>query len=264
MTDTDNEMIKVEGLYKSFGELEVLHGIDLVVKKGETVCLLGSSGSGKSTLLRCLNFMEYPTAGRIAVAGKIVGQEVGQHLGAPTFKYDKRELSKHRASVGMVFQQFNLFPHMSVIQNVMEGPLSVKGKSRKDGEDIAKCQLEKVGLLEKMNEYPSRLSGGQQQRVAIARALAMEPAVMLFDEVTSSLDPELVGEVLEIMQELSAEGMTMIIVTHELGFAYHVADTILFLHEGKILEQGPPKDVLKNPQEDRVKSFLSGFNNFHF
>ncbi|MCY3983932.1 MAG: amino acid ABC transporter ATP-binding protein [Roseovarius sp.] len=257
-------MIEVKKLYKSFGSLDVLHGIDLVVEKGETVCLLGSSGSGKSTFLRCLNFMEHPTAGSIAFDGKLLGRETGLHLDATTYKYDERELSRHRASVGMVFQQFNLFPHMTVLQNVMEGPLTVKGHARRDCETIARHQLERVGLIDKSEVYPSRLSGGQQQRVAIARSLAMEPDVMLFDEVTSSLDPELVGEVLDTMQELSSEGMTMMVVTHELGFAYHVADRVLFLHDGVIAEQGAPEDVLKNPKTDPVKAFLSGFNNFHF
>jgi len=208
--------------------------------------------------------MEHPTAGSVAFGGKQIGRAIGHYLNTSTFKYDERELAEHRAKVGMVFQQFNLFPHMTVIQNVMEGPLTVKRKSRQEAERIARHQLEKVGLIEKSRVYPSRLSGGQQQRVAIARALAMEPDVMLFDEVTSSLDPELVGEVLDTMQELSSDGMTMLVVTHELGFAYHVADRVLFLDDGILAEQGTPEDVLKNPKTDRVKAFLSGFNNFNF
>jgi polar amino acid transport system ATP-binding protein len=264
MTQKSTEIIKIESLHKTFGDLHVLKGVDLTVAEGETVCLIGSSGSGKSTFLRCVNFMEYPTAGRITLMGNVVGKESGTEFGVPTYRYDERELSTFRSKVGMVFQQFNLFPHMSVIQNVMEGPRTVLRVGRQEAEKRARHQLSKVGLLDKAEEYPSRLSGGQQQRVAIARALAMEPDVMLFDEVTSSLDPELVGEVLETMRALSSEGMTMIIVTHELGFAYHVADKVLFLHDGNILEQGTPDEVLKNPTQERVKQFLAGFSNFYF
>ncbi|MFC3206221.1 amino acid ABC transporter ATP-binding protein [Aquamicrobium soli] len=264
MTQADSDFIKVEKLHKVFGNLHVLKSIDLSIRKGETVCLIGSSGSGKSTLLRCLNFMEYPTAGRISVKGKTVGKETGTMLDAPTFRYDEKALSEHRQHIGMVFQQFNLFPHMSVLENVMEGPRTVLGKRRDEVEAEALKQLARVGLSEKADQYPSRLSGGQQQRVAIARALAMQPDVMLFDEVTSSLDPELVGEVLNVMKDLSAEGMTMIVVTHELGFAYHVADRVLFLHGGQILEQGPPEKILKNPAEPRIQQFLSGFSSFNF
>ncbi|MEZ5811922.1 MAG: amino acid ABC transporter ATP-binding protein [Rhizobiaceae bacterium] len=264
MTQTDSSFIEVEKLHKKFGDLHVLKSIDLSVMKGETVCLIGSSGSGKSTLLRCLNFMEYPTAGRISIKGSAVGKEVGTLFDAPTFRYDEKALSVHRQHIGMVFQQFNLFPHMSVLENVMEGPLTVLGKSSGEAEVEARKQLDRVGLSEKAAQYPSRLSGGQQQRVAIARALAMQPDVMLFDEVTSSLDPELVGEVLSVMKDLSAEGMTMIVVTHELGFAYHVADRILFLHDGQILEQGVPEQILRNPTEPRIQQFLSGFSSFNF
>jgi polar amino acid transport system ATP-binding protein len=264
MSTEDREFIKVEQLHKVFGDLHVLKSIDLSIAKGETVCLLGSSGSGKSTLLRCLNFMEYPSAGRITVKGKVIGQEAGTALGAPAYRYDERVLSVHRQHIGMVFQQFNLFPHMTVLENVMEGPRTVLRKSRAEVEADGLLQLDRVGLRDKAGQYPSRLSGGQQQRVAIARALAMRPDVMLFDEVTSSLDPELVGEVLSVMKDLSADGMTMIVVTHELGFAYHVADRVLFLHDGQILDQGTPEQILKNPSEPRIQQFLSGFSSFSF
>lgn len=264
MNTNDREFIKVEQLHKVFGDLHVLKSIDLSIAKGETVCLLGSSGSGKSTLLRCLNFMEYPTAGRITVKGEVIGQEAGMRFGAPAYRYDEKALSVHRQHVGMVFQQFNLFPHMTVLENVMEGPRTVLRRDRAQVEDEALKQLERVGLREKAGQYPSRLSGGQQQRVAIARSLAMQPDVMLFDEVTSSLDPELVGEVLSVMKDLSADGMTMIVVTHELGFAYHVAHRVLFLHGGQILEQGTPEQILKTPSEARIQQFLSGFTSFSF
>jgi polar amino acid transport system ATP-binding protein len=264
MNQANSEFIKVEKLHKVFGELHVLRAVDLSIAQGETVCLIGSSGSGKSTLLRCLNFMEYPTAGRIAVQGKVIGKEVGTLHDAPTFRYDEATLSRHRQHVGMVFQQFNLFPHMSVLANVMEGPRIVLGKSKAEAEAEAIRQLDRVGLRDKAMQYPSRLSGGQQQRVAIARALAMQPQAMLFDEVTSSLDPELVGEVLSVMKDLSSDGMTMVVVTHELGFAYHVADRVLFLHDGRILAEGTPEEILKNPSEPPIQQFLSGFTSFRF
>jgi len=264
MNEQKDVVIKVKGLHKFFDTLHVLQGIDLEVRRGETVCLIGSSGSGKSTLLRCLNFMEYPSAGVIEIKGTMIGKQIGTLEGQPTFQYSERELSRLRANVGMVFQQFNLFPHMTALENVMEGPLTVLKRSKAEAKALAMADLEKVSLADKADQYPSRLSGGQQQRVAIARALAMEPDVMLFDEITSSLDPELVGEVLFAMRDLSTEGMTMIVVTHELGFAYHVADKVLFLHDGNILEQGAPDDVLKHPKEERTANFLSGFTNFYF
>jgi polar amino acid transport system ATP-binding protein len=257
-------ILRVKDLHKFFGDNHVLQGVDLDVQKGEMVCMVGSSGSGKSTFLRCLNFMEYPSAGRIEIGGKVVGKESGALNGAPTFDYQERELVGIRTHLGMVFQQFNLFPHMTVQQNVMEGPVTVLKIDKQQAAERAKENLRKVGLLDKADQYPSRLSGGQQQRVAIARALAMQPDVMLFDEVTSSLDPELVGEVLHVMRDLSAEGMTMIVVTHELGFAYHLAKQVLFLHDGVIHEQGTPDEVLKNPKEDRTKQFLEGFTDFYF
>ena len=257
-------ILRVSSLHKYFGDHHVLRGVDLEVQRGEMVCMIGSSGSGKSTFLRCLNFMEYPSAGRIELMGKVVGRESGTQDGAPTYSYEERELVGLRTHVGMVFQQFNLFPHMTVMQNVMEGPVTVLRTGREEATERARENLTKVGLLDKADQYPSRLSGGQQQRVAIARALAMKPDVMLFDEITSSLDPELVGEVLNVMRDLSAEGMTMIVVTHELGFAYHLARQVLFLYEGVIHEQGTPDEVLKNPQQERTKGFLAGFTDFYF
>jgi polar amino acid transport system ATP-binding protein len=247
------ELVKVENLYKNFGPLEVLKGIDLSVKAGETTVLLGSSGSGKSTLLRCINFMETPTEGRIYLSGEAVGSEVGGKM-----RYKEADLCKLRSRIGMVFQHFNLFPHMTVLQNVMEGQITVLGRDKAEAEEKSIAQLTRVGLADKAGEYPSRLSGGQKQRVAIARALAMDPDVMLFDEVTSALDPELVGEVLKTMRQLSEEGMTMICVTHELGFAYHVANRVLFLNQGMIHEEGAPQEVLRNPQTTRMQEFLDG------
>ena len=247
------DLVRVENLHKSFGTLEVLKGIDLSVLKGETVVLLGSSGSGKSTLLRCINFMETPTSGRVYLNGKAVGTQTGSKM-----KYAEADLCKLRTRIGMVFQHFNLFPHMTVLQNVMEGQRTVLGRDKAEAEEKSIVQLTRVGLADKAGEYPSRLSGGQKQRVAIARALAMDPDVMLFDEVTSALDPELVGEVLKTMRQLAEEGMTMICVTHELGFAYHVANRVLFLNDGMIHEQGEPQTLLRAPQTQRMQEFLEG------
>lgn len=251
------EVLKIDGLRKSFGDLEVLRGIDLTVQKGETVVILGASGSGKSTLLRCVNFMEIPTGGRIALQGSAIGRESNGAV-----SYSEKELIPLRAHVGMVFQHFNLFPHMTAKQNVMEGPRTVLGLDSAECHRRADRFLDKVGLGWKSDSYPSQLSGGQQQRVAIARALAMEPQLMLFDEATSALDPELVGEVLGTMKELAEEGMTMLIVTHELGFAYTVADRVVFLSEGRILEQGDPKDVLIRPKQEGTRNFLKGHGTF--
>ena len=259
METDQKEILKIEGLHKSFGDLEVLKGIDLSMQRGEVVVLIGASGSGKSTMLRCVNFMEMPTTGQIIFNGRPVGK-IHDKLGH--IYYVDSDLEKHRAHVGMVFQHFNLFPHMTVQENVMEGAKTVLKLSKAECETRATKYLEKVGLAWKADAYPSSLSGGQQQRVAIARALAMEPALMLFDEATSALDPELVGEVLETMKGLADEGMTMLIVTHELGFAYSVADRVLFLADGKILEQGKPGDVLTYPKEDRTKRFLKGHGAF--
>jgi polar amino acid transport system ATP-binding protein len=257
-----DEILRLEGLCKSFGALEVLRGIDLAVGRGETVVVIGASGSGKSTLLRCVNFLEIPTAGRIVLDGTPVGRERRDRRGRTRVAYDEAELVRVRTRVGMVFQHFNLFPHMTALGNVMEGQVTVLRRSRAEAEATARRMLAKVGLADKADEYPARLSGGQQQRVAIARALAMDPEIMLFDEVTSALDPELVGEVLRAMRALRDEGMTMLIVTHELGFAYHVADRVVFLHAGQIHEAGPPEVVLCRPQQARTREFLEGHGLF--
>ncbi|OFV70538.1 glutamine transport ATP-binding protein GlnQ [Acetobacterium wieringae] len=234
-------MIEIKNLHKYFGELEVLRGIDLTVSESEVVCLIGSSGSGKSTLLRCINFLEEKNEGEIYIDGQMV---------------TAKEINEIRQKVGMVFQRFNLFPHMTVLQNVMEGPITVKKMDRKKARELAMTLLEKVNLLDKANEYPAMLSGGQQQRVAIARSLAMEPKVILFDEPTSALDPELVGEVLGVMNDLAKEGRTMIIVTHEMGFAKEVADRVIFIHEGLIAEEGTPEDIFDRPENERLQNFL--------
>ncbi len=249
--------VEIRGLYKRFQTLEVLKGIDLDVAKGEAVVLLGSSGSGKSTLLRCINFMEQPTKGQVRINGDLIGSE---HNGQ--MRYREPDLCKLRTRIGMVFQHFNLFPHMTVLENVMEGQVIVLGRSKAEAKDKAMDQLMRVGVSEKAQEYPARLSGGQKQRVAIARALAMDPDVMLFDEVTSALDPELVGEVLKTMRQLAEDGMTMVCVTHEIGFAYHVANKVCFLHDGQILEQGTPQSILKEPETQRVRDFLDGHSLF--
>ena len=249
--------VEIRGLRKSFSDLEVLKGIDLDVTEGEAVVLLGSSGSGKSTLLRCINFMEEPTAGQIRLNGDLIGTEQGGQM-----RYHEADLCKLRTRIGMVFQHFNLFPHMTVLENVMEGQTIVLGRSKAEAKDKAMTQLLRVGLEMKAEEYPARLSGGQKQRVAIARALAMDPEVMLFDEVTSALDPELVGEVLKTMLQLAEDGMTMVCVTHEIGFAYHVANKVCFLHDGLILEQGAPRFVLQTPETQRVRDFLAGHSLF--
>ena len=249
--------VEIRGLRKSFSDLQVLKGIDLDVAEGEAVVLLGSSGSGKSTLLRCINFMEEPTAGQIRLNGDLIGTEQGGRM-----RYHEADLCKLRTRIGMVFQHFNLFPHMTVLENVMEGQTIVLGRSKAEAKDKAMTQLLRVGLEMKAEEYPARLSGGQKQRVAIARALAMDPEVMLFDEVTSALDPELVGEVLKTMLQLAEDGMTMVCVTHEIGFAYHVANKVCFLHDGLILEQGAPQFVLQTPETQRVRDFLAGHSLF--
>ena len=237
-------MIKVVDLNKSFGELHVLKNINMNVQESEVVCLIGASGSGKSTLLRCLNFLE------IKESGEIIIKDV---------KIDSKNhnLTEIRQRVGMVFQHFNLFPHMTVLENVIEAPTQVKKIPKQEAIDLATELLGKVGLADKVNVYPSKLSGGQKQRVAIARALAMKPEIMLFDEPTSALDPELVGEVLNTMKQLANEGMTMIVVTHEMGFAREVADRVIYMHDGKIVEVGHPKDIFENPKEQRTKDFLN-------
>jgi len=251
------EVLRIEGLCKSFDALEVLRGIDLSVLKGEVVVLIGASGSGKSTMLRCVNFMELPSGGRVHFEGEPVGTLRGNDM-----VYDERALIRLRARVGMVFQHFNLFAHMTALENVMEGPRTVLKLDPATCRARGEKYLDKVGLGWKADAYPAMLSGGQQQRVAIARALAMAPTVMLFDEATSALDPELVGEVLETMKSLAEEGMTMLIVTHELGFVCAVADRVLFRSEGRILEQGTPADVLTHPQQPATKSILRGHGTF--
>jgi polar amino acid transport system ATP-binding protein len=255
-------ILRLEGLRKSFGAAEVLKGVDLAVRKGETVVILGASGSGKSTLLRCVNFLELPTAGRVIFEGTAIGAETRGRRGESVVRYREAELCRLRTRVGMVFQHFNLFPHMSALGNVMEGCVTVLRRPRAEAEARARRVLAKVGLADKADAYPARLSGGQQQRVAIARALAMDPDLMLFDEVTSALDPELVGEVLRTMRALRDDGMTMLIVTHELGFAYHVADRVIFLHDGQIHEEGPPADVLLRPSRPRTREFIEGHGAF--
>jgi polar amino acid transport system ATP-binding protein len=251
-------LLGVRGLAKRFGTNEVLRGIDLDVRRGERIAILGASGSGKSTLLRCLNFMEIPTAGRIELDGQILGSErrSGERV------YREAELTSVRQRVGMVFQQFNLFPHMTAIGNVMEGLRTVRRLPKADAHARAEQELARVGLAEKAVQYPAHLSGGQKQRVAIARALAMDPELLLFDEPTSALDPELVGEVLGVIRALAEEGRTMLLVTHELGFAYHVATRVIFLADGTILESGTPDDVLKHPRQERTRAFLARHKEF--
>jgi polar amino acid transport system ATP-binding protein len=244
-------MIKLEGIHKRFGALEVLKGVDLHVAKGEVVCILGPSGSGKSTFLRCVNLLEPPERGDIFIEGNDICKGPGTGTGEQSWKLDFV-----RQRVGIVFQQFNLFPHKTALQNVTLAQEKVLGRSGQEARAKATELLERVGLGDKLEQYPERLSGGQQQRVAIARALAMDPQVMLFDEVTSALDPELVKEVLDVMRELAEEGMTMIVVTHELGFAREVADRVIFMDGGVIVEEGPPAEVLENPREERTKQFL--------
>ena len=244
-------MIRLEGIHKRFGALEVLKGVDLHVAKGEVVCILGPSGSGKSTFLRCVNLLEPPERGDIYIEGNDICKGPGSGSGEQSWKLDFV-----RQRVGIVFQQFNLFPHKTALQNVTLAQEKVLGRSSQEARAKATELLERVGLGDKLGQYPERLSGGQQQRVAIARALAMDPHVMLFDEVTSALDPELVKEVLDTMRELAEEGMTMIVVTHEIGFAREVADRVIFMDGGVIVEEGPPAEVLENPREERTKQFL--------
>jgi polar amino acid transport system ATP-binding protein len=244
-------MLKLEGIHKRFGDLEVLRGIDLEVAKGEVVCVLGPSGSGKSTLLRCINVLEPPEEGEIFLEGRDICRGPRAPSGEAGY-----ELDFVRQRVGIVFQQFNLFPHRTAFQNVTMAQEKVLGRPREEARAKATELLERVGLSDKLDQYPERLSGGQQQRVAIARALAMDPHVMLFDEVTSALDPELVKEVLDVLRELAGEGMTMIVVTHEMGFAREAGDRVVFMDDGTIVEQGKPDEILDNPREERTKKFL--------
>ena len=235
-------MIEIKKLYKSYGDNEVLKGINQTVSEAEVLCIVGPSGSGKSTMLRCINLLEVPTSGEVYIDGELVTSQ---------------NINEIRTKMGMVFQNFNLFPHMTVLENVTCAPINVKGVSKADAEAKAMELLTRVGLDNKANAYPRSLSGGQQQRVAIARALDMDPEIMLFDEPTSALDPEMVGEVLDVMKDLAKEGLAMIVVTHEMGFAKEVADKVIFMDEGVIVEQGTPEEVLVNPSEERTKNFLS-------
>lgn len=250
---TDDVVVRVAELHKNFGSHEVLRGVNLTVRRGEVVCILGRSGSGKSTMLRCINHLERPTRGGVIVNGELVGY----HLrGTKLHERHPREIARQRADIGMVFQSYHLFPHMTVMENLMEAPLRVRRTPKAEAAARAEEALAMVGLAEKAHVYPSTLSGGQQQRVAIARALVVEPKVLLFDEPTSALDPELVGEVLDVMRRLAQSGMTMIVVTHEIGFARQVSDRVVFMSDGEIVEQGPPTQVLDAPQDPRTQLFL--------
>jgi polar amino acid transport system ATP-binding protein len=247
-------MVDAQGVHKSFGALHILKGIDLTVDPGQVMCLVGPSGSGKTTFLRCINHLEQVNAGRLFVDGVLVGYE---QRGDKLHELHPREAARQRRDIGMVFQHFNLFPHMTALENIIEAPIRVKKRRKQDAVESARKLLDRVGLADKANAYPAQLSGGQQQRVAIARALAMDPKLMLFDEPTSALDPELVGEVLDVMKQLALDGMTMVVVTHEMGFAREVADQLVFMDGGVVVESGPPREVLANPQHGRTKAFLS-------
>ena len=255
MNTVENKpLVRIEGLHKYYGHHHVLKGIDMTVKKGEVAVVIGPSGSGKSTMLRCVNLMETISAGRIHVGDQLIGyREVNGRL----HDLKDKEIAAQRQNIGMVFQKFNLFPHMTALENVIEAPMQVKGQSKAVAKKRAAELLEMVGLGSRINHYPSQLSGGQQQRVAIARALAMEPEVMLFDEPTSALDPELVGDVLNVMKDLAKSGMTMIVVTHEIGFAREVGDTLTFMDGGVVVESGDPREIIAAPQHERTKEFLS-------
>jgi polar amino acid transport system ATP-binding protein len=247
-------LVRAEQVHKHFGRLEVLRGIDLTVPAGQVCVMLGPSGSGKSTFLRCVNHLEKPSAGRIWVGGELIGY---RQRGGKLYELHDKQIAQQRREIGMVFQRFNLFPHMTALQNVMEAPLRVKGEPKDAARERAKALMARVGLADKMASYPAQLSGGQQQRVAIARALAMRPKLMLFDEPTSALDPELVGEVLDVMQTLARDGMTMIVVTHEIGFAREVGHQVVFMDSGVVVEAGPPREVIDNPRHERTRAFLA-------
>jgi len=246
-------MITLDALHKSFGANHVLRGVSLSVERGEVVCIIGPSGSGKSTLLRCINYLEQPEEGRITIDGQNAYRDV---VNGKIKNYPMKQIAATREKIGMVFQQFNLFPHLTALQNIVEAPIRVKHVKKSVAEQQARSLLAQVGLAEKATQYPEELSGGQQQRVAIARALAMDPEVMLFDEATSALDPELVGEVLEIMRQLAEQGMTMVVVTHEMGFARQVADRVIFMDHGVIVEEGTPQQIFGSPREERTQNFL--------
>jgi polar amino acid transport system ATP-binding protein len=247
-------LVRAEKVHKRFGPLEVLKGIDLTVGQGEVMCMIGPSGSGKTTFLRCINHLETISGGRLYVDGVLVGF-VERH--GKLHELHPGEIAKQRREIGMVFQHFNLFPHMTALENCIEAPTRVQGRRKKEVVGEARALLDKVGLADKAQVYPAQLSGGQKQRVAIARALAMKPKLMLFDEPTSALDPELVGEVLDAMKQLAQEGMTMVVVTHEMGFAREVGDQLVFMDDGVVVEAGKPRDILANPQHERTKTFLS-------
>jgi len=249
----DEPLVRAVGVHKSFQANHVLRGIDLQVQRGEVMCLLGPSGSGKTTFLRCINHLEKVSSGELYVDGELVGY---RRVGNKLHELKEKEVARKRTEIGMVFQRFNLFPHKSALANVCEAPVHVKRESRSDAIERGRTLLERVGLGDKYDAYPAQLSGGQQQRVAIARALAMQPKLMLFDEPTSALDPELVGEVLDVMRGLAADGMTMVVVTHEMGFAREVADEVVFMDGGVVVEAGPPTEVLSNPQHERTREFL--------
>ena len=247
--------LRVEDLHKRFGEVEVLKGVSLAAKTGDVIAMIGSSGSGKSTLLRCINLLEMPNSGRVAVNGELIRMKsMPDGTAVPE---DQKQVERIRSKLAMVFQSFNLWSHRTILENVIEAPVHVLKVPRKEAIERAEALLAKVGIAEKRNFYPNHLSGGQQQRAAIARALAMEPSVLLFDEPTSALDPELVGEVLQVMRKLAEEGRTMLVVTHEMGFARDVASQIVFLHKGQIEEQGDPRELIANPKSERLKQFLS-------
>lgn len=248
-------ILRVEDLQKRFGSLEVLKGVNFEMERGEDICIIGPSGSGKSTLLRCINLLEEPTQGNIYLEGKMIG--VRRRADGALGKAPQAEIIRARTQIGMVFQHFNLWPHMTVLQNVIEAPVIVQKVPRAEAIEVARLLLQKVGLLDKIHEFPARLSGGQKQRAAIARALILKPKVMLFDEPTSALDPELIGEVLEVMKELAHEGMSMIVVTHEIGFAREVSKRILFFCDGVILEEAPPDILLNEPRHERTRQFLA-------
>jgi polar amino acid transport system ATP-binding protein len=247
-------MVEAADVHKSFGRVEVLRGIDLTVQPGEVACIIGPSGSGKSTFLRCINHLERIDAGQMRVNGELIGY---RESGGKLYELRESEVARQRRDIGMVFQRFNLFPHMTAAENVMEAPRTVRREPRQAARRRAEQLLDRVGLSDKYDSYPVQLSGGQQQRVAIARALAMEPRLMLFDEPTSALDPELVGEVLDVMRGLARDGMTMVVVTHEMGFAREVGDSLVFMDEGRVVEAGNPREVLTDPQHERTKLFLS-------
>lgn len=262
MAKDERPVIEMLDVHKRFGQLHVLRGVNLTVQPGEVLVIIGRSGSGKTTLLRCLNFLERYDAGEIYINGELLGYR--RNPDGTLVLRSEREIARTRSYVGMVFQNFNLFPHKTVLENLIMAPMDVKKMSRPEAAEITRDLLHKVGLLDKINEYPGRLSGGQQQRVAIARALAMRPSIMLFDEVTSALDPELVGEVLAVMRQLAKDGMTMVVVTHEMHFARDVARRVVFVNDGQIIEEGPPEDVLLRPRNEPLRTFLRRFTENYF